>query len=499
MELLALVVVAVSFMAVVLAWLGPRKGTGKAKKLPPGPYQFPIVGNLFQIGERPHHSFAELAKEHGPLMSIRLGSVLNAVVTSPQLSKDVLTLPGFNGRHAGQAVHVHDVPKMSMSFLPVASDKWKFMRKISREQIFANHSLDSSQVVRHENLQHLIDYIGKCCDGGRPVNIREAAFTITVNLMSATLFSTRVADFESESTGQFKEILEGVSDVVGEPNFADFFPILERFDPQTVKRRSGKLIQRLLRLMKAQVDQRVEFRRANPNAPKKNDFLETLLDISLGDEEQMTFQEIEHALFELYLGGTVSSASTIEWVMTELLRQKDIVLSKATSEVRKVLGGKKLIQDSDITTRLPYLQAVINETFRLHPPAPLLFPRSAEEDMELGGYLIPKDTRMILNVWAMGRDPSVWANAESFEPDRFLDANIDYKGLHFNLIPFGSGKRICPGLPLAHRVIHEATAALIGNFDWEFAAGEKHRNHEHFTGLTLRRQAPLKAIPLKPN
>lgn len=188
--------------------------------------------------------------------------------------------------------------------------------------------------------------------------------------------------------------------------------------------------------------------------------------------------------------------ATIEWIMAELLLHPD-KLSKAKSEIRAVIRDKKLIEDSDIS-KLPYLQAVMKEAFRLHPPGPLLIPRAAERDMEIRGYFIPKGARILCNVWAMGRDPSIWPNPDSFEPERFLDNKIDYKGLHAELIPFGSGRRVCPGIPLAHRIMHATVAALIGNFDWEFAEGEKDRNGEFFGGLALQREAPLIVVPVKP-
>lgn len=182
--------------------------------------------------------------------------------------------------------------------------------------------------------------------------------------------------------------------------------------------------------------------------------------------------------------------------MTELLLHPDI-FSKVKDEMKSVVGDSKIIDEADIS-RLPYFQAVVKEIFRYHPPGPLLLPHKANEDTEINGYFIPKDTQVLVNVWSIGRDPSVWPNPESIDPQRFLNKNIDYKGQCFELTPFGSGRRICLGLPLAHLLVHTIVAALIHNFDWEFAPGESERNREQFSGAALRREAPLMAIPVKP-
>lgn len=159
----------------------------------------------------------------------------------------------------------------------------------------------------------------------------------------------------------------------------------------------------------------------------------------------------------------------------------------------------KQIEESDIA-RLPYLQAVVKETFRLHPAVPFLVPHKASFDVEINGYIVPKNAQVLINVWASGRDPSVWANADKFAPERFLNENdgVDFKGRDFELIPFGAGRRICPGLPLANRMVHQMLATLVGNFEWELEGikGEEMDMDEKF-GLTLQKAIPLRAIPTK--
>ena len=138
--------------------------------------------------------------------------------------------------------------------------------------------------------------------------------------------------------------------------------------------------------------------------------------------------------------------------MAELMRNPEKI-QKARGELKQFIGEKGVVQESDIS-RLPYLQAIVKETFRLHPAAPLLAPHRANEDVEINGYRVPKETKILVNVWASGRDEATWTQPEVFVPERFLGSEIDATGRHFELIPFGAGRRICPGLALGYRMVH---------------------------------------------
>lgn len=196
----------------------------------------------------------------------------------------------------------------------------------------------------------------------------------------------------------------------------------------------------------------------------------------------------------MFCAGSDTSSSTVEWAMAELM-QNPKSMSRVCDELSQVIGLGKNIKESEIG-QLPYLQAVVKETFRLHPPAPLLLPRQAEMTMKIAGYTIPKGTRIFVNVWAMGRDKDIWPEPEKFIPERFLGSKIDFKGVHFELIPFGAGRRICPGMPLANRMVHLILGSLLNQFKWNLPV-EVERNgidmSEKF-GLTLAKATPLCAL-----
>lgn len=199
----------------------------------------------------------------------------------------------------------------------------------------------------------------------------------------------------------------------------------------------------------------------------------------------------------MFFAGSETTSISIEWGFAELLRSPH-TFKKLREELDRVVGLKRQVEERDMEN-LPYLQAVVKETLRLHPVLPLFLPRNTMEDTNYLGYTIPKGTQVFVNAWAIGRDPESWEDPLTFKPERFLDSNVEYKGQHFNLVPFGSGRRICVGFPLAHRVVHLAIGTLVHSFDWEFGPGVKPEDidREERLGLTLAKKNSIYVIPKK--
>ncbi|CAI8605177.1 unnamed protein product [Vicia faba] len=202
-------------------------------------------------------------------------------------------------------------------------------------------------------------------------------------------------------------------------------------------------------------------------------------------------------MLNIFVAGTDTSTYTLEWAMAELMHNPEI-MSKVQNELEQVVGKGIPVEETDIA-KLPYMQAVIKETFRVHPPVPLLLPRKAETDVEIGDYIIPKDAQVLVNAWVIGRDPSKWENPNAFVPERFFNSEIDFKGHHFELIPFGSGRRICPGLPLAIRMLPLMLGSLVNCFDWRLEDGLNvdDLNKEDEYGITLEKSQPVRIVPIK--
>jgi cytochrome P450 len=178
--------------------------------------------------------------------------------------------------------------------------------------------------------------------------------------------------------------------------------------------------------------------------------------------------------------------------VAELLRDPK-TLTKARKELCKAIGKDEIIEESHIS-KLPFLQAVVKETLRFYPPAPLLLPHKCDENVNISSFNVPKNAQVFVNVWAMGRDPTIWKNPNLFIPERFLECDINYKGINFELIPFGVGKRICPGFSLAHRTMHLIVASLLRNFEWTLADELKPEdmNMDDQFGITLKKLQSLR-------
>lgn len=197
----------------------------------------------------------------------------------------------------------------------------------------------------------------------------------------------------------------------------------------------------------------------------------------------------------MFSAGTDTISTLLEWAMTELLRHPN-VMKKLQEEGRTVGGDRTHITEDDLSN-MKYLKAVIKETLRLHPPIPLLVPRESRKDIKLKGYHIERGTRVIINAWAIARDPSYWDQPEEFKPERFLNNSIDIKGNDFQLIPFGAGRRGCPGIVYAMVANELVLANLVHQFNWTLPAGVlglEAIDMSETVGLTMHRKTPLVAV-----
>ncbi|GAB4830283.1 hypothetical protein Ancab_040681 [Ancistrocladus abbreviatus] len=468
------------------------------RKLPPGPFPLPIFGNLFQIGSQLHKSLAQLAKIHGPLMTLQLGQVTTVVISSSDMAKQVLQKNdlAFSNKYVPDALHAVNHYEFSFSFMP-ASATWRNLRKIINSQLFSSSSLNSSQNIRRKKVEDLLSNIQTSCQAGVAVDISQAVFTTALNLMSTALFSLDLLDPGSKNAREFKKLILGVSLEAAKPNIADCFPVLKRIDPQGNRRRMTIYFKKLIDLFNQMIDQRLQARNQGL-AENNKDILDALLDISQRNSGELEQSYIPHLLLDLIIAGSDTTSCTVEWAMAELLHNPDKLL-KARGELEQVIGRGNPLEEGDIA-RLPYLQSVIKETLRLHPGGPLLMPRKVDADIQLCGFTVPKNAQVIVNAWAIGRDPNFWENPNSFEPERFLGSEIDLKGQHFELIPFGAGRRICAGLPLALRSLPFMLGSLLHSFDWKLENGVKPENmdmDDQF-GATLHKAQPLRAIPIHP-
>ncbi|PRQ39956.1 putative geraniol 8-hydroxylase [Rosa chinensis] len=468
-------------------------------RLPPGPKPFPLIGNLFELGDKPHVSLTKLSQRYGAIISLQLGQLTTVVVSSPTLAKEILRIHDqvFCNRTLPDAIQACKHADFSLAWLPVSA-RWRNLRTIFNLQLLGPRVLDANHANRRIKVQKLMDDVNESMRAGEAVDVGRAAFTTALNLLSQTVFSVDLADPSCQTAREFKETFWGIMEEVGKPNLVDYFPLLRKLDPQGINRRATNYFRKTILIFDRIIHQRLESRKGG-NYITTNDMLDTLLNISEVKREDMDIPDTQHLFVDLFVAGTETTSATVEWAMAELLCNPE-VLSKAQAELNQVIGKGKLVEESDIV-RLPYLQAIIKETFRLHPVFPFLLPRKAGANIEIDGYVISKDAQVLINVWAIGRDPLTWENPNLFKPERFLglDNQIDVTGKNFELIPFGGGRRICPGLPLAIRMLHLMLGSLLNNFDWKLENGvfPDTMNMEEKYGLTLQKAQPLRAVPKK--
>ncbi|PON70320.1 Cytochrome P450, E-class, group I [Trema orientale] len=339
--------------------------------------------------------------------------------------------------------------------------------------------------------------------GSTVVNLGQMLNLCAVNALGRVMLGYRV--FGDGSSGsdpradEFKSMVVEVMVLAGVFNIGDFVPALEWLDLQGVAAKMKKLHKRF----DAFLSTIVEEHKANVAQNQQHtDLLSTLIslkDDADGEGGKLSDTEIKALLLNMFTAGTDTSSSTVEWAIAELIRHPNI-LAQVQQELDRVVGRDRLVSELDLA-QLTYLQAVVKETFRLHPSTPLSLPRIAAEDCEINGYHIAKGTTLLVNVWAISRDPAEWTDPLEFRPERFLPggekAHVDVRGNDFEVIPFGAGRRICAGMSLGLRMVQLLTASLVHAFDWGLPNGllPEKLNMDEAYGLTLQRAAPLMIHP----
>ncbi|XP_042503364.1 geraniol 8-hydroxylase-like [Macadamia integrifolia] len=479
------------------AWISALILGTSHKRLPPGPVPLPIVGSLFELGNKPNESLARLAQTYGPLMTLKLGHVTTVVASTANMAKEVLQThdQALAGRMVLDAVRALNHYQASVIWLSPSS-RWRNLRKLCNNQIFTSQRLNASESLRRQKIEELVTHVRESAQMGRPVDIGQSAFATSLNLLSNTMFSLDLARPESDTAQDFKAVVRRIMEEAGKPNLSDYFPILRPLDLQGIKRSMTIYVGRLYKVFDEIIDQRLVSRASLPSPTRNNDLLDILLDQDSSSE--FSRHDIKSLFGDIFVAGTDTTSTTLEWAMAELLHKPESMV-KAQLELQENVGDRKPMEETDVA-RLPYLQAVVKETLRLHPPAPLLLPHKAEAEVEICGFTVPKDAQVLVNVWTIERDPSIWTNPDSFVPERFLGSSgIDVRGRDFELTPFGAGRRICPGMPLALSMVHLMLAALLHSFDWKIEGGISPNDMDMADkfGITLEKALPLRAIPLE--
>ncbi|XP_006365795.1 cytochrome P450 CYP736A12-like isoform X1 [Solanum tuberosum] len=486
-------------LAVIVAVLYPVQAflnifMKKKKKLPPGPKGFPIIGNLHMVlGKNLHQALHHIAKKHGPIMSMQFGLVPVIVASSPHAAELFLKKHdiAFANRPYNAAAQYIAYDHRDIVFAKYGPH-WRNMRKLCKMKLLSNIKINSFRSMRKQELGIFVNFLKQAASNRVEVDLSADLASLIVDMSCLMVFGKKYMEEEFDERG-FKNIFYEASFLVASPNIAEFFPFLSVFDLQGFIARMKDLAKIFDEFFEKVIDEHVQSKEQN----QAKDMVDTMMTIMQSGEAEFKIdrRDVKAVLLDLLLASTDNVSIAIDWILSELLRHPK-VMKKLQIELEQAVGINRMVEESDLE-RLEYLDMVIREGLRLHPPSTLLTPHESIEDCIVDGFDIPKGSRLFVNVWAIGRDPEAWPDPEKFMPERFVDSNIDLRGHDFQLLPFGSGRRSCPGLQLGLTIVRLVLAQLVHCFDWELPNGMM-PNHIDMTekfGLVTPRAQHLMAIP----
>ncbi|KAI9102911.1 hypothetical protein K1719_023350 [Acacia pycnantha] len=497
MELAALPSTAVWLATMAVLLLLGRHLRGRRYRLPPGPRAWPIIGNLNLIGPLPHQSIHALSQKYGPIMHVWFGSNPVVVGSSVELARDFLkthdaALAGRPKFSAGKYTTYNYSDITWSQYGPY----WRQARKMCLTELFSAKRLESYEYIRREELKAVLKELYD--SSNKTIVLKDYLTNLSLNVISRMVLGKKYLEQSQNaivSPEEFKKMLDELFLLNGVLNIGDFIPWIHFMDLQGYVKRMKALSKKFDRFMEHVLDEHNERRRGIVDYVAK-DMVDVLL--QLADDPTLEVKLERHGIKaftqDIIAGGTESSAVTVEWAISELLRKPEI-FKKATEELDRVIGRDRWVEEKDVSN-LPYVNAILKETMRLHPVAPMLVPRLAREDVKIAGYDIPKGTQILVNTWTIGRDPTIWQKPDDFEPERFIGKNIDVKGHDYELLPFGAGRRMCPGYPLGIKVIQASMANLLHGFHWRLKDGMKKEDlsMEEIFGLSTPKKLPLEAV-----
>ena len=270
------------------------KQNPKSTKLPPGPRPLPFIGNILDLGNKPHETLSNLSKVHGPLMTLKLGKITTIVISSPEIAKEALYKNDliFAGRAVPHTLQTLDHHKVSMVFMPPTA-KWRILRRACNSHIFSPQNLDSTRIFRKNKVKELLDYVDECCRNNKALDIGQAAFKTVVNFISNTLFSIDFVGLASDSSEEFEQLTRGMMEEAGRPNVADFFPFLRLFDPQRARARMDGYSRKLLGFIDGIIEHRIRDR-SNMKMEGTSDVLDSFIDLMEDDNSQLNHLDVLH-------------------------------------------------------------------------------------------------------------------------------------------------------------------------------------------------------------
>ncbi|CAI9766993.1 unnamed protein product [Fraxinus pennsylvanica] len=449
------------------AWKNGRNRHGAVQI--PGPRGFPVVGSLFNLSRGlAHRSLAALAVacKAKQLMAFSLGGTPVVVASDPLIAKEILTSPHFADRPIKQSAKSLMFTR-AIGFAPNGT-YWRLLRRIAASHLFAPRRIAAHETGRQMDLATMLSNIEyeQTLDGR--VSLRKHLQAAALNNIMGSVFGKRYDPTEDgEELKELEDMIREGFELLGAFNFSDYLPWISYFyDPFRIVSRCEELVPRVRKLVKGIIEEH-KVKNQSENLSYNDDFVDVLL--NLEGEEKLNEDDMIAVLWEMIFRGTDTTALLTEWVMAELVLHPE-VQRKLQDELDGAVGDRN-ITDAD-TAKLPFLQAVIKETLRLHPPGPLLsWARLSTADVHLSnGMVVPANTTAMVNMWSITHDSEFWKDPLEFRPERFVASqggtDLDVRGGDLRLAPFGAGRRVCPGKNLGLVTVALWVAKLVLHFNW---------------------------------
>ncbi|KAL6523308.1 hypothetical protein OROGR_016911 [Orobanche gracilis] len=529
---MALPLIIISFITILI---GYKLFQRLRFKLPPGPRPLPVVGNLYDLKPVLVRCFTKWSQIYGPIFSVYFGSHLSIVVNSAELAKEVLK---DNDQQLANRNRTRQIAKFSKNGMDLIwSDygpHYVKVRKLCTLELFSMKRIDALRPIREDEVTAMVESIFKdsikpaepsrarsstgsslalknvalalleldrayilapaCLENkGRALVLREylgmMAFLHITRLTFGKRFmdSNGVIDHQGE---ELKGILNNGIKLGSKKSFAEFLPWL-RFLFKAENEALEEHDSRADSFTKKIMEEHTTARKKTGNT--KSHFVDALL--TLQSQYDLSEDSVIGLLWDMISAGMDTTTITVEWAMAEMVRNPR-VQQKLQDELDRVVGRERIMTEADIPN-LPYLQFVTKECFRMHPPTPLMLPHKAKTNVKIGGYDIPKGATVSVNAWAIARDPSVWNSPLEFRPERFQEEDVDMKGTDYRLLPFGSGRRICPGAQLAINLVSSMLGHMVHHFTWTPKNGVRLEDMDMVEqpGTVTYMRTPLQAVP----
>ncbi|KAJ0795139.1 putative cytochrome P450 [Helianthus annuus] len=476
-------------LIICIKWISYYSNT--KKNFPPSPRRLPIIGSLHKLGSSPHRSLAALSQNHGPVMLLHLGSVPTIVASSSEAAQEIMKTHdlSFASRPNSTILNILLYGCKDLAFAP-NGEYWRQLKSIVATQLLSNAQVKSFQHVRKEEVGDMIGMLGEGC--GSSIDLTPLFDSLSEKVMC------RVAIGRAYDGLKLTNLLKRYLTMFTRLSVGTYIPWLSWVD-----RVSGLLgkaedaTKKLDEFLEDVIEEHVNKKRGDGDRNDEGkDFIDILLNAQKDKTNGFSFQRdtIKAVIMDIFGGGIDNTSTNLEWILSELIKNPR-VMKKLQNEITEIAQGRSMISEEDLE-KMQYLKAVVKENLRLHPPVPLLLPRVATQDAKLMGYDVPSGTQVLVNVWKIGRDSRLWEEPEEFRPERFLTNAINYKGHHFEWLPFGAGRRTCPGILFSVVILELAIANIVYKFDLALPNGVKCEDLDMSDkyGITVHRKFPLLVV-----